>query len=228
MISNQRADEQQTNGETIDTTVSRRKFLQFAGGIAGASAVLAACRRTPSDTVFIGRDDTGILNYLYVMQQVLCDMYKQANITQYYTLDQSEWYLLEDMREHQYAHKGWLKAVLGDKAATDIKTDLSMVTYADRTNFLTNAKTLADLAAAAYIGAVGYLNDTSYIPVLSKMATLHARHSAYCRSMLSFNEFASAEVVDTDGLNNFVTPAVGMAKVKVYIQSKMDFSTLPG
>ena len=219
----------QTEGTGILHDVSRRRFLQFAGGIAGAGIILSSCRRTPPDTTYLGTGDIAMLNYLYIMETVLAAFYTRScqDGPQYYGLTGSELQLLQDQRDHQLAHKGMLKILLGSSAIPDIVTDLSPITFSDRTNTLTHAVTFEDMAVGAYTGAAKRFSDTSYVPLMAKMATVQARHSAYSRDIMTPNSFSDATVVSTSGLGQALAPSAVMAMLAPYIQTHLDATNLP-
>lgn len=221
------ADNSVTEESSLMQNVSRRNFLQLAGGITGAGLLLASCRKTPPDTTYIGKGDTALLNYLYIVETILTNFYKQANITPYYGLTQSELELLADMRDHQYAHKGLLQRMLGGDAITEIVTDMSPVTFADRTSFLTNSIMLEELAVGAYNGVIRRMSNTNYILQTVKMATVQARHAAYSRALLTTNTFSSSSVVNDFGLDQELSPVTVMATLKPFIQTKLDLINLP-
>ena len=225
---NKGSDNQQVAETGIMPGVSRRHFLQLAGGIAGAGLIMSSCAKTPADTVYLGSGDTALLNYLYIMEQVMAAFYKQANITQYYGLTAQELTLQADLRDHQYAHKGLLKAILGGSAVPDVVTDLSAVTFADRTNTINHAIMFEDLAVGAYNGVAQYFSDTSYVLLTAKMGTVQARHAAYMRDILSANTFADSTVVTSDGLGQAFSPLTVFPILKQYIQTKFDSTKLPG
>ena len=220
-------DNQVAEESSLMHNVSRRNFLQLAGGITGAGLLIASCRRTPPDTTYIGTGDTALLNYLYILETVLANFYKQANITPYYGLTKSELELLADMRDHQYAHKGLLKGVLGAAAIAEIVTDMSPVTYADRTNVLTHSIMLEELAVGAYNGTIQRFQDNNHILMTVKMGTLQARHAAYSRALLTTNTFSDSSVVTVDGLDQVLSPVSVMAILKPYILTKLDLTNLP-
>jgi hypothetical protein len=206
---------------------SRRGFLQLAGGVTAVGVLLASCRRTPPDTIYVGKDDIGVMNYLYVMETILAAVYTQANITPYYGMDRSELQLLEDLRDHQIAHRELLKSLLGDNAIPRIVTKLDPITFADRNSTLSRAFELEDMAVGAYTGAIKRLKDTKYVPLLAKMATVQARHAAYARDILSHNNFGNGTVIDANGFGQEVAPPVGMAFLLQYVESKLDIRNLP-
>ena len=64
-------------------SVSRRKFLLFAGASAGVMAIAASCNKNDDDNnmnsgVDLGKDDIGILNYAYALEQLEAAFYTQV------------------------------------------------------------------------------------------------------------------------------------------------------
>jgi hypothetical protein len=207
--------------------VSRRRFFQLAGGIAGAGLLLSACHKTtPPTDIYLGADDVALLNYLYVLQQVEATFYIQACNTPYYSLTQSELQLQVDVRDQEIAHREFLKSLLGNNAVPNIVTNFSMVTFADRGSFLTNAYTLEDLVITGMNGCVHLFKNTNYALEVSKMVTVEARHSAYFRDILKYNTFSDT-VIDSHGLDGAASPAVVFEKAKAYVQTRFDSSRLP-
>ncbi|NDC40779.1 MAG: ferritin-like domain-containing protein [Chitinophagia bacterium] len=211
------------------TGFSRRGFLQLAGGATAAGLLFAACRRTPPDTIYIGKGDTALLNNLYIMESVFAAVYTQANVTPYYGMDRSELQLTADLRDHAVAHKGLLKYLLemSNSAIPEVVTDLNPITFADRTNVLSHAYALEDLAVGAYYGAAKRFTDTNHVLTVAKMATVHARHSAYAREMLTHNTFSDSTVVNASGLGQALDPLTVFNVMKPYLQTKFDITNLP-
>ncbi len=207
--------------------VSRRRFFQLAGGIAGAGLLLSACRRTPPSTTFVGSGDVGLLNFLYIIEQVQAGFYTQAVLTPYYGLNVSESSCLTDTRDQAIAHREYMKKLVGVNAIGTIVLDLSPVTFADRTSTLQNAIILADYAVAGYNGAAQFFSATDFTLAASKIATVQARRSAYMRDLLSYNSFADSTAVDSNGLDLAVSPQTIMLEIQTYIQTKFDISKLP-
>ena len=209
--------------------VSRRNFLQLTGGATAAGILLAACRRTPPDTIYIGKGDTALLNNLYIMESVFTAVYTQANATPYYGMNASELQLTADLRDHAIAHKGLLKYLLNinNSAIPEVVTDLSPITFADRTNTLTHAFMLEDVAVGAYYGAAKRFTDTNNVLTIAKMATVHARHAAYARDILSHNTFSDSTVVNASGLGQAIDPLTVFNVLKPYLQTKFDITNLP-
>jgi hypothetical protein len=209
------------------TDLSRRKFLQLAGGVTAAGVLIASCKKTPPDTIYMGKGDIALLNTLYLVEQLLSDFYTQANVTPYYGLSASELGLLADMRDHALAHRELLKNLLGSSAIPDIVTVLTPVTFADRTDFLSHASIFEDIAVGAYHGVGQRFSDTSYVLLTAKMATVQARHSSYVRDILNHNNFADSGIVNSKGLEQTLAPASVFAAIKPYLETKFDITNLP-
>jgi hypothetical protein len=215
----------QDNELTFNT--SRRQFFQLAGGLAGAGLLIASCRRTPPSDTYLGAGDVALLNYLFVLKQVTVAFYTQAVATPYYGITQSELELQMDLRDQEVAHREFLKKLLGADAVKTIVTQLSQVTFADKSSFLTNASTLEDISAAAYPGVIRLLKDQSYIAPLSKMCAVDGRHAGYVREVLTHNFFFSNSNLDSNALNWVISPALGMAQLGNYLETRFDTSKLP-
>ncbi|MCW3121441.1 MAG: hypothetical protein JWQ38_933 [Flavipsychrobacter sp.] len=207
--------------------VSRRRFFQLAGGIAGAGLLLSACHKTtPNKDVYIGSGDTALLNYLYILQQLEAAFYTQAFATPYYGLTSSDYDLLKDVRDQEIAHREFFKRLLGADAVPDISTDFSLVTFADRTSVLTYAARFEDMVISAMNGAVRLFTNTDHVLSISKMITVEARHSAYFRNQISLNDFSNG-VVDTNGLGQSATPASILTEAQTFIHTTFDKTQLP-
>jgi len=212
--------------EAPKNNVSRRRFFQVAGGMTVAGMALAACHRTPPSTYFVGSGDIGLLNYLYILKQVQADFYIQANNTPYYGMDESELQLIADLRDHQIAHRDLLKMILSSSAIPSIVINFSPVTFASRSSVLSYSTLFEDLSIGAINGAIPLFSNTAYVPYLSKMATVDARHSAYVRDIATYNSFADSTVI-TNGLDQSLLPRTVMKTLETYIQTTFDASQLP-
>ena len=208
--------------------VSRRRFFQLAGGIAGAGVLLSACRNGGVvTTTYLGSGDIALLNFVYVIQQLEAAFYTQAVATPYYGLNTSESQLLTDVRDQEIAHSEFLKGLLGQQAVQNISPNFSAVTFADRTSFLTYAAIFEDLSVSAINGAAHLFSDSQYVFSLSKIASVEARHSAYFRDLLSNGSFADSSVIDNYGLDKAGSPATVFATAENYIHTTFDASKLP-
>ena len=218
------------NGAIIAPGVSRRRFFQVAGALAGGTLLMDACRRSPTNNVEMGKADTGLLNYLYIIAQLQAGFYTQAYATPYYNpsaTQLSEYELMADMRDHQLAYVGLYQKLLGNAAISKIVLQLSLVTFADRTSTLSSAATIQDLAVGAYAGAVQLFADTKYTSLFAKIASVEARHAGYVRDALNYNSFGDGTIIDTNGLGQALSPNTVMPLLQNYIQTTFDISGIP-
>lgn len=199
----------------------------MAGGMAGAGLLFAACKGSAPTDIYVGSGDTGLLNYLYILQQLEAAFYTQAVATPYYGLTASEEALLTELRDTEVAHREFFKKMLGADAVRNVEVNFSPVTFADRTSFLSNAIIIEDLMVAAMNGVVKLFTDTKYILIIAKMAPVEARHAAYSRDLLTRNSFADATAVNSNGLDLASSPLTVMNSAQTYLQSRFDTSKLP-
>src|SRR6476469_6127096 len=98
--------------------LQRRNFLQYAGASAAGLALLAAGCKKDNDNfntgVDLGSGDIGILNYAYALEQLEAAFYTQVVATPYGGIPQAELTALTDIRDHEIAHREFLKLALAD------------------------------------------------------------------------------------------------------------------
>lgn len=207
--------------------VSRRRFFQLAGGVAGAGLFIASCSKGPATDTYAGADDVGLLNYFLIIAQLQAAFYTQAVATPYYGLSVSESQLLTDVRDQEIAHREFLKSLLGTNAVPALSLNLSSVTFADRDSVIRQAILFEDLSVSAYNGAITLFQDTSYLTTLTKIASVEARHAAYFRDLNVYNSFANATVVDSSGFDLSASPAVVIEVLKTYSYTLLDTRRIP-
>ena len=208
--------------------VSRRRFFQLAGGIAGAGVLITACRpRSGPTNLYLGAGDTALLNFLYVLNQIEAAFYTQAAATPYYMADHKELLALSDLRDQEISHREFLKKILGDSAVAKINPDFSTVTFADRASTLTAGAKIEDIVISGLVGASGLFVNTDYALAFAKMVSVEARHSAYCRDMLTANTLTDITVTDVNGLAVSMTPSAVLAAAGTYSHTLFDSSRLP-
>ncbi len=211
--------------------VSRRKFLSYAG-LAGAGMFIASCRDDekkdpePDNTINLGSGDTGILNYLYAMEQLQAAFYIQVSSSFYSGVSALEKSLLKDISEHEIAHREFFRNILGDaNVIPDLEFDFSNVTFTSRESVLGTASVLKELSVAAYNGVAQYLNTTDYMATASKIASVEARHAAVLLELMTVNSFA--DYTNGDGMDAWKTPEEVLATVDRHFKTKLSVKNLP-
>ncbi len=207
--------------------VSRRRFLQLTGGIAGAGLLLNACKPVAAPAVHsMGTGDTGLLNFLYILQQIEAAFYTQAVATPYYGMDNLELMAITDVRDQEIAHMEYFKKLLAGDAVDPLSPDFSTVVFADRASVLSSAAKIEDIVISGLNGASTLFGNKGYSLAFSKMASVEARHSAYFRQMNAANTFADT-VIDANGLDQALSPALVLTGALVYSHTKYDANGLP-
>lgn len=219
---------------------SRRSFLRLVG-LGGVLALLpsfaTACGSDPTvapsdgvagsgDPVIIdfSQGDTAILQYAFVLEQLEADFYSRlvssfgsSNITA------AEQAVLTDIRNHELAHREFLRATLGASGAPSITSTFRGVSFTDRTAVLTVARTLEDLAVAAYDGATQYVTGPATLIALTKIVSVEARHAATIRDLLEPRTGAFAPVATDDVFR----PAKVAAVLQANLVDKLGFANAP-
>jgi rubrerythrin len=212
--------------------LSRRKFMSIAG-IAGASVAVigaASCKKDDppvSDTgVNLGSGDTGILNYAYALEQLEAAFYIQVANSFYAGATADEKIFLQDIRDHEIAHREFFKNALGTSRIPDLEVNFSSIDFNSRASVLGTAMAFEDLGVTAYDGAGYLLTDANYLLVAGKIVSVEARHAALIRELITANSFLGDQV-DTNSVNISRTPAQVLAIAGAYIKTKINASNLP-
>ena len=194
------------------TLVQRRTFLRAAGVVAGATALtLAGCSddttTTPVDPYLLTLQtaDTGLLNYLYLLEQLEAGFYQQVLDVPPTDLQASDLVYLRDLRDHELIHRETLLFTLGNTAVPSLTFNFSTFNLTTRTGVLAAAKTLEELGVAAYNGILHLVADTTTRQLLAKMASVEARHADFINELLTPNTFATSTVVDEGALLSVAT-----------------------
>ncbi len=219
---------------TISTRISRRRFFGYTGILAGAGllAGVSSCRReedaVPYLGINLGSGDTGMLNYSYVLEQIAAAFYIQATAGFYSGITAREMAYLNDIRDHEIAHRELFKAALSSNAVPSLTFNFSSVNFADRTSVLSTARSLEDLGVSAYNGAGVYFTNPSNLTLTGKIASVEARHAAIIRELLLQNSFADTTIVNVVSRIDLArTPQDVLAMVSQYITETLNAANLP-
>jgi len=215
-------------------TLSRRKFLGYAGTATALMAGLAACTKTDdanarvgADGVDLGSGDPGILNYAYALEQLEAAFYVKVIMSPYGNMSATEKALITDIRDHEIAHREFFKTALGGAAIPLLEFDFSSIDFSSRASVLGTAKAFEDLGVSAYNGAGRLIKSADYLVLAGKIVSVEARHAAYIRDLLMTNSFADASIIDANGLDLTNKPADVLPIAQKYIKTKLDGGNLP-
>jgi hypothetical protein len=133
--------------------------------------------------------------------------------------------VLEDLRQHEVAHRDFFKAALGANAIPDLEFDFSAVDFGSRESVLATAQTFEDLGVAAYNGAGSLLENADLLVVAGKIVSVEARHAAAIQDLVNpggaFVDFIK------DGLDRAFMPSEVLKAAAPFIVTKIDASNLP-
>lgn len=214
-------------------SLSRRKFLGYAGATAGLAAVLAACTkqntaapaRVNGTGVSLGSGDTGILNYAYALEQLEAAFYVKVIATPYANMSSAENAMLSDIMYHEIAHREFFKTALGSAAIPALDFDFSTIDFTSRASVLGTSKAFEDLGVSAYNGAGHLIVSPDYLVLAGKIVSVEARHASYIRDLIAYNSFA--DTTDMNGLDVSNPPSVVLPIAQKYITTILDASSLP-
>ncbi len=212
----------------------RRSFLQFAGASAAGVALLAAgCKKDKNDVPNNGgvtldfRDDLGILNYAYALEQLEAAFYIQVVKTPYASIPANEMALFTDIRDHEVAHREFFKNALSTAAIKGLDVDFSKINFSSRESVLGTAKAFEDLGVSAYNGAGKLIKSADYLTIAGKIVSVEARHAALIRDLISNGTFADNTVVDAKGLDKSRPPFEVLAIASAFIKTRINVINLP-
>ena len=226
--------------EKQNAQFSRRKFLGYAGAATGLMAALSACSKeqiqstasagtVTADGVDLGTGDIGILNYAYALEQLEAAFYTMVVMKPYDSIPTNELAALTDIRDHEIAHREYLKNVLTslNAAIPALEFDFSMITFSSRDSVLGTSEAFEDLGVSAYNGAGRLIVEPAYLVQAGKIVSVEARHAAYIRDLRGKNRFADDTIINAMGLDLARKPTEVLPMAATYIKTKIDASHLP-
>lgn len=217
------------HADSVPKSRTRRTILKWSatGALVGVAAFgglrLPGFGMTPAFAADLGAGDIGILNYAYALEQLEAAFYSKVIKTPYADITEAETALLTDIRDHEIAHRDFLKTALAADAIPDLEVDFSAVDFGDRTSVLTTAQTFEDIGVSAYNGAGQLLTNPEYLLAAGRIVSIEARHSAAIRNLVSPDSvaFAGPDVVDENGLDVVRAPAEVLALADPFIVTKV-------
>lgn len=228
--------QQQTTGPRAGR-VGRRGFLRMGGaglllpaaaGLTFSDLVVTqawaqgtgAPTQSSDGTIDLGSGDLGVLNYAYALEQLEAAFYTQVVASPYAGMTRAEREILADIRDHEIAHREFLKAALGGNRIPDLSVNFGAINFGSRESVLTTARTFEDLGVAAYNGGGAAIASPDYLLLAGKIVSVEARHAAVIRDLLApgTSSFAGDDVVDPQtGLDRALPPSQVLAAAAPFI-----------
>ncbi|MBF9221486.1 ferritin-like domain-containing protein [Hymenobacter ruricola] len=200
-------------GRGLTSPLARRSFLRYSGaGLAIGGLWLAGCSKDDDTDVNpngnfidVGKDDTGILNYAYALEQLEAAFYTQVVGSFYTGATATEQAILKDIKDHEISHREFFKrAITSGRISDSLQPDFSNIDFTQRTTtsgklgVLQAAMAFEDLGVAAYNGAGRFITNNDYLTLAGKIVSVEARHAALIRELIKTNSFVANDVVNLD------------------------------
>lgn len=224
--------EQNTLTSGAPQPVSRRRFLGYAGAIAGAGLLAGSigCKKEEDPwegAINLGSGDVGVLNLAYAIEQLQSAFYTQAVVKPYVSINQQELNYLIEIHHHELAHREFFRKLLSAGAIKDITPDFSNVDFTKRTSVLDTARIFKDISISAYNGMAKLLSNDVFLEVTAKISSVEARHAALIRDLIKMGSFADPDAVDSDGLDHVRDPKDVLLLANAYIKDRLNYTNLP-
>ncbi len=179
-MSNKTKDDELVIMENVARPLSRRKFFGIMGAGSAIAVAAASCRKdhwhpgkgSGNGGVNLGSGDTGILNYAYALEQLEAAFYTQIVKTPFHGIKDMEMAYLKDIRDHEIAHREFLKAALATSAIPGLEVDFNKIDFKSRDSVLGTAMAFEDLGVSAYNGAGQLISNPDYLTIAEKLFRL--------------------------------------------------------
>lgn len=216
----------------VSSRLSRRNLLKWtgaAGTIAVAGSLLPNFGISAALGAELGDGDIGVLNYAYALEQLEAAFYTQVIDTPFGEMQVNDERILTQIRDHEIAHRDFLKNALGRNAIPSLEVDFSAVDFSSRRSVLTTADVFENLGVAAYNGAGQLISNPDYLVAAGSIVSIEARHAAAIADLLKpFSaEAAGRGNVDHKGLDGALLPSKVLKAAAPFIVTPVTAATLP-
>lgn len=168
--------------------------------------------------------DVAILQLALVIEQVQAEFYSRVvSSVATSNIGAAEQAVLTEMRDHEVAHREFLRTTLGASGEFTAGATFRGVAVTDRASVLAAAKSIEDLGVAAYNGIAQYLTRPDNLLVLAKIASVEARHAATIRDLLEPRKSGFAPVATDDAFR----PTKVAVALQANIADKLGFANTP-
>lgn len=212
--------------------LTRRHLLKWtgaAGTVAVAGALLPNFGISAALGAELGDGDIGVLNYAYALEQLEAAFYTQVLKTPFSTMQVNDERILRQIRDHEIAHRDFLKGALGRNAIPGLDVDFSAVDFSSRASVLGTADVFENLGVAAYNGAGQLISNPDYLIAAGSIVSIEARHAAAIADLIKpFSaEAAGRGNVDHKGLDGALLPSAVLKAAGPFIKTPVTAATLP-
>ncbi len=217
---------------TDKNSLSRRHLLRWTGAGATllvAGAVLPNFGISAALAAELGDGDIGVLNYAYALEQLEAAFYTQVIANPFSGMQANDQVILTSIRDHEIAHREFLRKALGRRAIPDLEVDFSGVNFNSRRSVLGTADVFENLGVAAYNGAGQLISNPDYLIAAGSIVSIEARHAAAIADLI--RPYSAQSVgkgnVDAKGLDGALLPSQVLPKAAPFIVTPVTAATLP-
>ena len=208
---------------------SRRKFLGYAGAVAGAGVFIASCKKEddiiPSeDALDLGRNDEGLLNLLFVIQQVEADFYSRVISNRYNGMSDYDFELFAQIAKHEIAHREVLRNYLKQRG-TVVQTNFEAIDFSNKVQVLENAELIENTCVASMNEVGRLLISGEHVSIVLKMASVEAKHAGTISNII--RDGAYFNTVDASGSEQGALPSNTVIAINRFLATKVNGSNLP-
>lgn len=215
----------------MQTKASRRHILKWTGvgaGIMVAGSLLPNFGISSAMAAELGDGDVGVLNYAYALEQLEAAFYTQVIETPFSGMQENDQVILTSIRDHEIAHRDFLKKALGRNAIGGLEVDFSAVDFGSRRSVLGTAEVFENLGVAAYNGAGQLIKNVDYLAAAGSIVSIEARHAAAISDLL--RPYSAQAVgrghVDSKGLDGALLPSQVLPKAAPFIKTPVTAASL--
>ncbi|WP_375450807.1 ferritin-like domain-containing protein [uncultured Devosia sp.] len=216
----------------IALNTARRRLLKWGGAAAATVAVSGAWLPnfgiSAALAADLGEGDVGVLNYAYALEQLEAAFYTQVIATPFSSMQQNDQVILTSIRDHEIAHRDFLKKALGRNAIGDLEVDFSAVDFGSRRSVLGTADVFENLGVAAYNGAGQLIENVDYLAAAGSIVSIEARHAAAIADLLK--PYSADSVgrghVDAKGLDGALLPSQVLPQAAPFIKTPVTANSL--
>jgi hypothetical protein len=213
------------------TSPSRRHVLKWTGvatTLAIAGSFLPSFGISAALAADLGEGDIGVLNYAYALEQLEAAFYAQVVDTPYEGITKSELANLKVIRDHEVAHRNFLKKALGKNAIPSLEVDFSAVDFTSRKSVLGTADTFENLGVGAYNGAGKLIENVDYLAAAGSIVSVEARHASTIALLLHGfgKDAAGGKNVDLKGLDKALEPKTVLKAAGPFIATPFTANSL--
>ncbi len=212
------------------TGLSRRHILRWAGA---TGTVLVAGTLLPNFGISaalaadLGEGDVGVLNYAYALEQLEAAFYTQVIANPFSQMQPNDQLILTQIRDHEIAHRDFLKSALGRNAIPALEVDFSAVNFGSRRSVLGTAEVFENLGVAAYNGAGQLIRNVDYLAAAGSIVSIEARHAAAISDLIrAYSKDTVGKQVDRSGLDAALLPSQVLPKAAPFITTPVTANSL--